>query len=192
MKIAVDSDVLGGLAAGISADNRGYTAGRLSNDIDLGVAGTPLTIGNGASDVDPIDIIVLAGQVLDEQNIPETGRWIVIPPWFSSRVKRSELKDASLTGDGTSVVRNGRLGMIDRFTLYSSNLLPKSAGPDLATSIFAGHSGGLTFAAQLTNVETLRAESTFGTLMRGLMVYGSKMIRGEAVVEIYAKPGAMS
>src|SRR5262249_24196987 len=128
--------------------------------------------------------------VLDEQNIPETGRWLVAPPWFCGIVKKSDLRNASISGDGISLLRNGRLGMIDRFTLYCSNLLPTATeGTATATHIMAGHPDGLTFASQISKVETLRSESTFGTLLRGLQVYGAKVLDGIALTELYAIKG---
>jgi hypothetical protein len=78
--------------------------------------------------------------------------------------------------------------MIDRFTLYSSNLLPANISDGTHTNvtrIFAGHSAGLTFASQISEMETLRSESTFGTLLRGLQVYGFQVIDGTTVVEAY-------
>jgi hypothetical protein len=127
--------------------------------------------------------------VLDEANIPENGRWLVIPPWFGSMIKKSELRNASISGDGISLARNGRLGMIDRFTLYSSNLLPTATDTThTATRIFGGFNAGLTFASQISEMETLRSESTFGTLLRGLQVYGWKVIDGTCLVELYAAP----
>ena len=51
-----------------------------------------------AGKVEIVDLLVRLGQVLDEQNIPETGRWVVLPAWISSQIKMSELRDASLTG----------------------------------------------------------------------------------------------
>jgi hypothetical protein len=199
MKIAVDTDVLGHLASanpvgdavGISTDNYGVTAGRLSNDIDLGDYGTPQYVnsvaegtgdGSDASNSESIvDYIVHAGQVLDEQNLPETGRWFVIPAWVASRIKKSELKDASLAGDGTSILRNGRLGMIDRFTLYLSNLLlPDGTYADQWPVIF-GTNAALTFASQFTKMETLRSERSFSNLVRGLQVYGYKVVNGVAI-----------
>jgi hypothetical protein len=98
---------------------------------------------------------------LDEKNIPETGRWMVIPAWMSAMIKKSDLKDASLSGDGTSILRNGRLGMIDRFTLYLSNLLPTLDSAVDTTSIFYGTKAALTFAAQFTKMETIRSERSF-------------------------------
>lgn len=173
MKITIDDELLRGIAADVDAANSGATAGVRSGDVNLGVTTAPLVLvarAPGAGEDEVIDMITRFGQVLDEQNIPENGRWLVIPAWASAMIKRSELRDASLTGDGTSMLRNGRLGMIDRFTLYMSNLLPAGVADGLAageTQIFAGHSHGLTFASQLSKVETLRAESTFGTLLRG-------------------------
>lgn len=185
MKIVIDTAVLATLDAGVVAANKGNTAGRLSGDIDLGVVGVPLQVvarNPGAGEVEVLDLIINMGTVLDEQNIPESGRWLIIPAWMAGLIKRSELRDASLSGDGVSISRNGRLGMIDRFTLFASNLLPVAAG----TNIVAGHKHGLTFASQLTKVETLRAESTFGTIMRGLQIYGHNVIDGTALVSAFA------
>jgi hypothetical protein len=182
MKIDIDTDVLAGISADVAATNQGTTAGVQSGtSIDLGAAAAPVTL----TAVNAISKIIDCGQILDENNIPETGRWVVIPAWLAAMIKTSELKDASLTGDGVSMLRNGRLGMIDRFTLYSSNLLPFGT-TDAAHSIFFGHSHGLTFASQLTKVETLRAESTFGTLLRGLQVFGFKVVDGSALGILYA------
>jgi hypothetical protein len=132
------------------------------------------------------------GQALDEQNIPETGRWVVLPTWAATLVKQSELRQAYLSGDGVSILRNGRLGMVDRFTLYTSNLLPTGTVGGLAageTSIYAGHAHGLTFASQVSKVETLRSEQTFGTVLRGLQVYGYKVIDGTAIAQAIVTPG---
>lgn len=202
MKITIDRMVLLGLLGQATAvTNRGATAGAISANINLGVTGAPIAIvarpttPPGAGDVEIVDLIVRAGLVLDEQNIPETGRWIVLPTWAASMIKRSELRDASLTGDGTSILRNGRLGMIDRFTIYASNLLPKgpvTGPPALAAGEFvgfAGHPHALTFASQMTKMETLRSESTFGTLMRGLQVFGYKVLDGTALVEMIITNG---
>jgi hypothetical protein len=188
MKINIDTYVLANILAGISADNVGATAGRISGNIPLGAAAAPLTVvarNPGAGEVEVIDLIVRYGQVLDEQNIPESGRWLILPSWACALIKRSELRDASLTGDGQTMLRNGRLGMIDRFEVYMSNLLPVSTGE---YTVFAGHTHGLTFASQLSRIETIRAESTFGTILRGLQVFGHKVIDGTALVGSVISP----
>ena len=188
MKIEIDKEVLAYIETEIADPNAGNTAGRISNNIDLGrdAAGgdSPIAIvpdGATSGQRNVIDFIVDLGTVLDEQNIPE-NRFLVIPSWMAAHIKKSELRDASLAGDGTSMLRNGRLGMIDRFEVFSSNLLPTSA-TTVATShyIYAGHKNGLTFATQMIKNETLRAESTFGQIMRGLQVYGRKVIDPTAI-----------
>ena len=93
-------------------------------------------------------------------------------------IKQSDLKDASITGDSQSPLRNGRLGMIDRFTVYVSNNLFKSGAE---FSCIAGHKMGFTFASQMTNMETIRSETTFGNIIRGLQVYGYKVVKPEAL-----------
>jgi hypothetical protein len=95
-------------------------------------------------------------------------------------IKKSDLRDASLSGDGTSILRNGRIGMIDRFTIYMSHNLSVTSGK---YSIIAGHKMGMTFASQMTNMETIRSESTFGNIIRGLQVYGYKVVKPEALAQ---------
>ena len=191
MKITIDTDVLDYMAPLAKAtENIGAAAGRVSGNIDLGITTAPLTVvgrNPGAGEVEAIDVLIRMGQCLDEQNIPEQGRWVVVPAWFAANIKRSELRDASLSGDGTTMLRNGRLGMIDRFTLYVSNLVPNGVAATMTLAageyaIMAGHSHGMTFASQLSKVETLRGESTFGTILRGLQVYGRKVIDDSALV----------
>lgn len=121
---------------------------------------------------------------LDELNIPEEGRFIVLNPAQISLLKQSELRQAYLTGDSTSPLRNGKVGMVDRFNVYQSNMLYKpAAGADAGyTHVLAGHPKALSFASQFTNTETVRMESTFGDQVRGLKVFGSKVVTPDALV----------
>lgn len=194
MKITIDTDVLAGILGGATATfNRGTAAGKISGNINLGVTGTPLSVtaAAAANKVDILSVLLRLGQVLDEQNIPETGRWVVLPTWAATLIKQSELRQAYLSGDGVSILRNGRLGMVDRFTLYTSNLLPSGATVGAAGEyvIYAGHAHGLTFASQVSKVETLRSEQTFGTVLRGLQVYGYKVVDGTALTQAVVTPG---
>lgn len=186
LKIKLDTRVLASIVPDIAAANKGATAGRLSANINLGVTGTPLAI----TKTNILDTILYMGQVLDEQNVPETGRFLVLPYWVTTLLKMSDIKDASLTGDSTTPLRNGKIGTLDRFTIYNSNLLPRyTDGAYTTTNILAGTKEGLTFATQLTDVEELKAESTFGRIMRGLMVYGHKVIKPETLTTAYIRAG---
>lgn len=189
LKIQVDTDVLRGILGGMASSNRGTTAGAISGSINLGATTTPLaTVARspGGGQVEILDVILRLGQVLDERNIPEEGRWVILPVWAVAQLKFSDLRQAYITGDSVSPLRNGRVGTIDRFTIYSSNLLPTGVAGGLAAgefAIYAGHAHGLTFASQVSKVETLRSELTFGTIMRGLQVYGYQIIDGTALTQ---------
>lgn len=190
LKINVDTAVLLGIKGACAVDNRSPSAGVVST-IDLGsTSGTKKAIK--ILKTDAIDHIVEFGQVLDEQNVPEEGRWLVIPPAFASRIKQSDLKDASISGDSVSPLRNGRLGMIDRFTIYVSNNLPTDSssvageGGDSSvtgTVCYFGTRDAISFASQISKVESIRSTTTFGNLVRGLHVYGYKVTKPEALGE---------
>ena len=187
MKIAIDSGALADFYSDAHASNKGATAGVKSADINLGVTGAPVAV----TKTNILDLIIDNDTVLDEQDAPEEGRWIVIPPWFRGMVMKSDLKDASMTGDGQSILRNGRIGRIGNFTLYVSNLLTSvTDGALTCWHVPAGQMKGLTFASQMTKMEQLRAESTFGNLVRGLNVYDYKVLKTEAIVDNYVRKAA--
>jgi hypothetical protein len=156
MRIAVETDVLANVVTGAT------TIG----------SQTTITASNILTSI--LDI----AKDLDELNIPEEGRYIVLPPSMISLLKQSELRQAYLTGDATSPLRNGQVGQVDRFTVYQSNLLytPSSGTDATYTHVLAGHPKAITFASQFTNTETVRLESTFGDGVRGLKVYGRKVV----------------
>ena len=156
MRIAVETDVLANVVTGAT------TIG----------SQTTITASNILTNI--LDI----AKDLDELNIPEEGRFIVLPPSMISLLKQSELRQAYLTGDSTSPLRNGQVGQVDRFTVYQSNMLytPASGTDATYTHVLAGHPKAITFASQFTNTETVRLESTFGDGVRGLKVYGRKVV----------------
>lgn len=180
MKIAVDSDVITNIITDVSTDNKGIAAGVISGDINLGATGTNGDAAIQITSTSILDYIIDMGTVLDEQNVPETGRWLVMPAWMVATIKKSDLKDASLAGDTTSIMRNGLVGMVDRFMLYlSNNIVGITEGTATLYKPIGGHSSGLTFAAQMTKMETLPNPDTFGQLVRGLNVYGYKVVEGK-------------
>lgn len=198
LKIVVDQDVLDGIVNQCAAANRGTAAGVITGNVNLGVTGSPLSVvarDPTAGEVELLDVLMRLGQVLDEQNIPEVGRWVVLPAWAGRMIKQSELRQAYLSGDSVSMLRNGRLGMIDRFTIYISNLLPNNSTDNVNFQpgewpIYAGHAHGLTFASQISKVETLRSELTFGQILRGLQIYGYQVVDGKALAQAFVTPGS--
>ncbi len=199
LKVVVDADILLKMQNTAKAvENRGVAAGAISKNISLGVGGGATMFALNAVSNDIVNAILKLGLVLDEQNAPETGRWVVLPAWAIQGMKAvatgtnasSALVGANMMGDSTSVLRNGKVGTIDRFTIYSSNQLPKFGDTGVAGGLTAGQSyiyagvpSACAFAGQIVKNETLPNPDSFGELMRGLQVYGYKTIKPEGLVE---------
>jgi|PlaIllAssembly_1097288.scaffolds.fasta_scaffold00475_3 hypothetical protein len=186
MKIAVDGHVLNAIYPDAHAKNKGATAGLVSSSYDLGAAAAPESLTKD----NILGYIVDCGSVLSEQNVPETGRWMVIPIWMANYLKKSDLKDASMTGDTVSPLRNGRIGVIDQFTLYISNNYTSVLDTVACYNVLFGTKAATTFAAQMTEMETLPNPDSFGQLIRGLNVYGFEVIKPEALGVLYCTKGS--
>lgn len=175
MQITVDTEFLGAVYSDAASANSGNSAGALSGDIDMGSSSTPKVLTKN----NVVDFLVDVNTVLDENNIPEQYRYIVLPAWACGLIKKSELKDASVTADGSSILRTGYLGMVDRVSIYSSNLLNKSSGK---YDVIFGHISAITFASQFIKVEYIdQLQETFGSAIRGLNVYGYEVVKSQAL-----------
>ena len=140
-----------------------------------------------------LDHILEAARKLDELNIPDSDRFLVLSPLYIEMLKGSDLRQVQITGDSTSPLRNGKVGMIDRFTIYQSNLLAQGAsgGADEGkTFCLAGHPKATCFASQFVKTETVRLTDTFGDGVRGLKVYGYKVVVPDALLTLKMKTGA--
>ncbi len=165
MKIAIEQDVFANVAAGSSLTDVNATPSNLTSSNILG-------------------FILDAGQTLDENNIPEDNRYMIISPAAATLLKQSELRQAYLTGDNVSPLRNGFIGTVDRFNMYVSNNLVTASG---VTSGLYGHPKAIAYASQMTNTESVRLESSFGDGVRGLAVYGYKVVLPTAIGEFKLK-----
>lgn len=203
MRIAVDSTVIYNTFTGAAAANKGATAGAKSATFNLGTDAAPITLT--ADNV--VQKVLEMASVLDEQNVPESDRWLVIDPATRALLFQSELAKAYSTGDATSPVRNGKIGSIDRFSVFVSNQLPKAAAGTATTwvsgdgsetsvgstgavlkrrAIMAGHKSAMTFASQITKMETVRNPNDFGDFIRSLNVYGYKVVKPESMALLIA------
>ncbi len=182
-KIVVEQEVFHHVFT--EAGHAGANAG-VDGNINLGTAGAPLAVTKD----NIIDVILSLGQLKDENNVPEQGRATVLPPWACSLIKSSWLSDASKAGDGTSIARNGRIGVIDRETIYmSNNLLTVTDGADRATHCISCHPKGLAFASQASDVKTGQSEKYDGDYMRGKVLFGYKANLPETLIDLYIKRG---
>ncbi len=188
MKISVDSGILADIPSDAGSDNYGETAGKISGNIDLGTTDSDGSSAVALSSSTIVDKMVECGQALTEQDVPQTNRWFVLPAWAATRIKTSELSEASYSGDGVSMLRNGRIGVIDNFEIFvSNNISPTVEGSVSCFSLVFGHKSALTFASQLVENEIIPNPNDFGQLSRGLQVYGYKVVKGESMGHLYAK-----
>lgn len=197
MKISVDSTVLYNTFSSAAAANKGATAGAVTGAYNLGTDDAPITL----TSANVLSVITSFSSVLDEQNIPETDRWLIVDPATRQLLLQSNLAQAQFMGDSQSIVRNGRIGSIDRFTVYVSNNLPKaiagtntpylsgdgsensvtSTGDVKRRILVAGHKSAISFASQMTKVEQVRNPNDFGDFVRGLNVFGYLVTKPEAL-----------
>lgn len=202
MKIQIDSTVIYNTVFQAAAANQGTAAGAKSGSYNLGTSGAPIVVNATAGDASNVltKILQLAS-VLDEQNVPESDRFLLLDPATRTLLMNTNLAQAQFMGDSQSLVRNGKIGVIDRFAVYVTNQLPfaaanatvftSGAGNEatiVATTnaarrrvIVAGHKSGITFASQITKMETVRNPNDFGDFIRSLNVFGFKVVKPEAI-----------
>jgi hypothetical protein len=186
IKQDTESDIFADIYPDSAAYNEGATAGYISRNINLGVSGTPLPV----TSADVLQLIVKTMQCLDEYSAPKTDRWGVIAAWLKSNVMLSELKDASLSGDGTSIMRNGRMGRIADCTLYESNkLTTASDGGHTCFYPMFGQKRALCFATNISKTDRENIPGTFESAIKILTVCGWKVLKGEALVVPYVYEG---
>ena len=202
LKIAIENEVFFNsfVTEGPAAANEGATAGKISAAYNLGTDTTPI---DQATPENVLKAILRMSTVLDEQNVPEDGRFLIISPYDRQLLMQSSIAQAYFSGDQASTIRTGKIGMLDRFTVYVSNLLPRGeAGKALVPGLSATSTGGTvagakarrimvagtkaatSFAMTINKTEPLRNQTDFGDIVRGLAVYGRKVVKPEALVTV--------
>ena len=149
-----------------------------SNSIDL--------TGSDGTGADPLDVMAFMAKLLDEQNVPEEGRWFVAPPAWYEQLSQSGSKLMSVDFNaGQGSIRNGLVssGKLRGFDMYKSNNI--AAASTASGKVLAGHISSTATAQTIISTETLRDPTSFGDIVRGLHVYGSKVLRPEALVSAF-------
>ncbi len=149
-----------------------------SNSIDL--------TGSDGTGADPLDVMAFMAKLLDEQNVPEEGRWFVAPPSWYEQLSQSGSKLMSVDFNaGQGSIRNGLVssGKLRGFDMYKSNNI--AAASTASGKVLAGHISSTATAQTIISTETLRDPTSFGDIVRGLHVYGSKVLRPEALVSAF-------
>ena len=186
LKDSFDAAVLATMFSGVSSSSPDHVLGS-DNATDL-AAGTfdgtgNLDIGFASGEHDPIDVLARMARLLDEQNVPEEGRWFVAGPDFYEVLGQASSKLLSVDFNaGQGSIRNGLVssGKLRGFDMYKSNNIASTS--NAAGKCLAGHISSTATAQTIISTEVLRDPSSFGDIVRGLHVYGAKVLRGEALV----------
>lgn len=164
---------------------------------DLGaqteITSIPVAPGNGAGAItSPLQILNRFGRLMDQANVDTDGRWVVIDPVFAEMLMDEDAKLINRDYAGGEEIRNGKLpGLIRGFRVYKSNNLPFiGTGPGTSASagsevnfgqIVAGHDSAVATAQQITKTETFRSPTSFADVVRGMQLYGRKILKSDAL-----------
>ena len=130
------------------------------------------------------ELLVDLSVLLDENDIPPTGRWVIVPPWYEGLMLKDDRFVKSGVLPAEQRLLNGIVGQAAGFTVLKSNNVPNTAGAKY--KIMAGHSMAWSFAEQASQVEAYRPESRFADAVKGLHLYGAKVVRPNALAVLTA------
>ena len=184
LRDAFDAGVIAAGFAGLSASGPNHVLGA-DDDTTGTVVGTYDEAAKSINLLinDPLDVLAHMARLLDEQNVPEEGRWVVAPPSFYEQLSKSGSKLLSVDFNaGQGSIRNGLVtsGKLRGFSMYKSNNIAATSAAD--GKILAGHMSAICTAQTITSTEVIRDPDSFGDICRGLHVYGVKVLRPEALV----------
>ena len=189
LRDSYDAAVIATMFSGVSSSSPDHVLGS-DNATDL-AAGTfdgtgNLDLGFASGEHDPIDVMARMARLLDEQNVPEEGRWFVAGPDFYEVLGQASSKLLSVDFNaGQGSIRNGLVssGKLRGFEMYKSNNI--AATSNAAGKVLGGHISSTATAQTIVSTETLRDPTSFGDIVRGLHVYGAKVLRPEALVSAF-------
>jgi hypothetical protein len=185
LKDAYDAAVLSTMFAGVSASGPDHVIGADAAAGTGGVNETTASVDLGvASEVDPLDLMARMARLLDDQSVPEENRWFVASPDFYEELSQSSSKLLSVDFNaGQGSIRNGLVssGKLRGFDMYKSNNVPSVS--TATGQCLGGHMSSTATANTILSTEVIRDPSSFGDIVRGLHVYGAKVLRDDAMVK---------
>ena len=170
-----------------------YISGQVATATTEGTGGAPKTIGYGSgNNYTPYNAMNRLRRLLDEQNVPFDGRWIVAAPAFWEMVADEDGKivEAQVMGDKESIMRAGKLASgakLAGFTCFQSNNAPSYSAS--VPILLAGHVDATATASQVMKSRVLPNPNAFGYLYDGLHVYGRKVLRTNALAKMFMSLG---
>ena len=189
LKDSYDAAVLATMFSGVSASSPDHIIGSDSATADATMSHATNSVdllGSDGTGVDALDLMARMARKLDDQNVPEEGRWFVAGPQFYEELGKSGSKLLSVDFNaGQGSIRNGLVssGKLRGFDMYKSNNI--AATSNASGKVMAGHMSSTATANTILSTEVIRDPSSFGDIVRGLHVYGAKVLRPEALVSAF-------
>ena len=189
LKDAFDEGVIAEMFSGASTSSPDHVIGSDSSTADSTMTHATNSVdmlGSDGTGVDPLDLMARMARLLDDQNIPEEGRWFVAPPSFYEELSGSSSKLMSVDYNaGQGSLRNGLVssGKLRGFDMYKSNNIASTS--NATGKVIAGHMSSTATAQAITQTEVIRDPDSFGDIVRGLHVYGADVLRSEALVAAF-------
>lgn len=154
---------------------------------DAGLTLTWSTAGP-VTQTNAMSVLSQAAQALDESNVPSQGRWMVIPPWYHQLLVLNKILETEGSVGADDAYNNGFLGRAFGFNLYMSNNLSTGnkllGGLNESHRALAGTSRSISFAEQVVKMEAYRPEDSFSDAVKGLHVYGGKVVDSAALIDL--------
>ena len=189
LKDAYDAAVLAEMFTGVSSSSPDHVIGSDSATADSTMTHATNSVdllGSDGTGVDALDLMARMARLLDDQSVPEEGRWFVAPPSFYEELSQSGSKLLSVDFNaGQGSIRNGLVstGKLRGFDMYKSNNI--AATSNASGKVMAGHISSTATAQTILSTEVLRDPTSFGDIVRGLHVYGANVLRPEALVSAF-------
>jgi hypothetical protein len=186
LKDSYDAAVIASMFSGLSASSPDHIIGSDSATADATMSHATNSVdllGSDGTGVDALDLMARMARLLDDQNVPEEGRWFVAGPDFYEQLGKSGSKLLSVDFNaGQGSIRNGLVssGKLRGFDMYKSNNIADTS--NASGKVLAGHISSTATANTILSTEVIRDPSSFGDIVRGLHVYGAKVLRPEALV----------
>lgn len=156
-----------------------------------GEVGTGLDIGYGDGETNPYVALLKMAQHLDENNVPREGRWAVVPPWFHAYLLMDDRFVQTGSMQAEERLGNGLVGQIAGFKVMMSNNVPYATSTT-EYKIVAGTNKAISYAEQISKVEAYRPQLRFADAVKGLHLYGAKVVRPEALALLIADVGTVA
>lgn len=156
----------------------------------IGTDGTPKIVGLAGGDTNAYNLLVDTSVALDEADVPLDGRWVIVPAWFYGLLLKDDRFTKSGTPLGDMVKANGSVGReVSGLAVLKSNNVSNTSGTKY--KILGGHRMAWSYAEQVNQVEGYRPEKRFADAVKGLQLYGAKVVRPNCLVVVTASKGTL-